>query len=62
MANKPEDAPIGWGIAKIGKNKVDMRKKYNESVLEAAVIGEPHPDFEEWEQAEREKQKIKPQK
>ena len=48
MANKPEDAPVGSGIAKQAVNTISLKRQYDESALVAAVSGEPHPDFDDW--------------
>ena len=50
----PEEAPVGDGMAKKAIDTIKLHKEYQESVLAAAVVGEPHPDFEDWVNSKKE--------
>jgi len=45
---KPEEAKVGWGLAEMAKKKIEQEKAYRQAALEAAVSGNPHPDFDTW--------------
>lgn len=48
METKPENAPVGSGMAKKSVDTVSAMIRYKEAALEAAVAGHPMPDFEDW--------------
>lgn len=52
METKPENAPIGNGMAKKSVDTVSAMMRYKEAALEAAVAGRPMPDFEEWKRTQ----------
>lgn len=48
LAQSPEDAYMGRGMANMAKSKLSLRSAYNEYVIESQSNGETPKPFDEW--------------